>query len=71
MITPVINNFIDKKHLIYYDINNLELLKKDLLYYLNNNNLIDKISENGYLHALIRPRFKMSHYYIYTYISSR
>jgi spore maturation protein CgeB len=52
MITPVINNFIDKKHLIYYDRNNLELLKENLLYYLNNKDLIDEVSENGYLHAL-------------------
>ena len=52
MITPVINNFIDKKHLIYYDRNNLEILKENLLYYLNNKDLIDEISENGYLHAL-------------------
>ena len=51
MITPVINPFVNKKHLIYYDVLNLEELKKNIIYYLKNNSERNIISENGYKYA--------------------
>ena len=48
MITPVINKFIHKKHLIYYDKKDSKKLKEELLYYLDNHKERQKISLEGY-----------------------
>jgi glycosyltransferase involved in cell wall biosynthesis len=52
MLTPIVNKFIDKKHLIYYNRNNLEDLKNKILFYLNNNELREQIAEEGNKYAL-------------------
>jgi len=52
MITPVTNPLIDEKHVIFYDINNLIELKKKILFYLKNQDLIKKIAKEGNNYAL-------------------
>ena len=52
MLTPIKNPLLHQKHLVYYDRNNLEELKNILLYYLQNDNLRKKISNEGRLHAI-------------------
>lgn len=50
MITPVINKFINKKHIVYY--NNLNELKYNIDYYLNNKKERIEISKLGFNHAM-------------------
>jgi len=52
MLTPVINPFITKKHLVYYDPYKLDQLKEEILYYLNNKEELDKIADEGYDYTL-------------------
>ena len=52
MITPLTNPFIDKKHVIYYDRNNLNQLEECINYYLSNDELRKQIAENGYNHTI-------------------
>jgi hypothetical protein len=52
MITPLTNPFIDKKHIVYYDRNNLNQLEEYINYYLLNDELRKEIAENGYNHAI-------------------
>ena len=49
MITPIVNPLIDKKHIIFYDRNNLEDLKANILFYLKNVDqfIRNKISKRG------------------------
>jgi spore maturation protein CgeB len=49
MLTPIKNPFIHKKHLIFYNMNNLyDLLK----YYLDNNKEREEIAKNGKEYSL-------------------
>lgn len=50
MITPVVNPFKDKKHLVYY--NSLEVLKNKINYYLKNSEERKSIAQSGYKHAI-------------------
>jgi len=52
MITPVINPFIDKKHLVYYDRNNFQQLKELVNFYLHHDEERNEITTNGYNHAI-------------------
>lgn len=52
MLTPKINPLINEKHIIFYDRNNLLELKEKILFYLNNQELAKKISQQGNRHAL-------------------
>lgn len=52
MITPKKNPLIDRKHIVYYDRDNLEQLKGQLLYYLKNPDLARKIGKEGREYAL-------------------
>ena len=47
MLTPIVNPLIDKEHIIFYDKNNLDDLKQKIIFYLNNDNLREKIAKNG------------------------
>tara|TARA_Y100000592_G_scaffold9190_1_gene12825 strand:+ start:2622 stop:3518 length:897 start_codon:yes stop_codon:yes gene_type:complete len=50
MITPAINPFEDRKHLVYYDY--LEHLGNEIEYYLENDEERKMIANNGYTYAL-------------------
>tara|TARA_Y100000389_G_scaffold204968_1_gene261383 strand:- start:8365 stop:8943 length:579 start_codon:yes stop_codon:yes gene_type:complete len=52
MKTPVVNPLLNKKHVIFYDRNNLSNLKEEILFYLKNEDQAKKISEEGYNYAL-------------------
>ena len=52
MLTPIVNPLIDKKHVVFYDRNNLEDLKTKILFYLKNPDLIEKIGKEGNSYAL-------------------
>jgi spore maturation protein CgeB len=58
MLTPTENQFIHKKHLIYYDRDNINNLEKDILYYLTNKNERLKIAKEGHLFALKYHTYK-------------
>lgn len=47
MLMPINNKLINKKHLIFYDYNNLEDLKNKIIYYLNNEVERIKIAKEG------------------------
>jgi hypothetical protein len=46
------HKFIDKKHIIYYKINNLDYLYNQINYYLENDKERESIAKNGYLYGL-------------------
>jgi hypothetical protein len=52
MKTPLINPLINKKHVIFYDRNNLSELKKNILFYLKHPELATKIAQEGHSYAL-------------------
>ena len=52
MITPVINQFVDGEHLVYYDKNELEKLVDSIRRLLANDAERTKIAANGYKHAM-------------------
>ena len=52
MITPVLNPFINEKHLIYYDRANLDTLGAALARLLYDDKLRLRISKNGFRHCL-------------------
>jgi hypothetical protein len=58
MITPVVNPFVDKKHLIYYDVNNFGGLASCVDYYLNNLEEAQAIASQGYTNALTNHQAK-------------
>ena len=47
MVTPKKNPLIDRKHIVYFDRDNLEQLKGQLLYYLKNPDSAKKIDKEG------------------------
>lgn len=58
MLTPAANPFIDKKHLIYYDVNNFAGLASYVDYYLSNLEEAQVIASNGYTRALTNHQAK-------------
>jgi hypothetical protein len=52
MITPTIYPLIDKKHIVFYDRNNLKELRDKILYYLNNEELRMTIAKEGNKYAI-------------------
>lgn len=48
MLTPVIHKFVNKEHLIYYSKKDADIFKKELLYYLNNDQERINIAKAGY-----------------------
>ena len=50
MITPAVNPFEHRKHLVYYD--SLEHLGNEIEYYLENDEERKMIANNGYTYAL-------------------
>lgn len=52
MLTPVKNNFVDGKHLVYYDTNKLDVLLEKIDYYMENLDKSQTIATSGYNHTL-------------------
>jgi len=52
MITPIINPLINNKHVVFYDRDDFLKLKKQILFYLKNPDLIKKIAKEGNDYAL-------------------